>query len=547
MIFLQFHRPRPTVFLGLALFVLLTLFSFQQHVGLRSNDDYKAWASLGSWRKSRDHPLKTLHLQALQAHEQLLLKQSITLDHAVAEYQRRYRTDPPAGFDKWFDFAVARGVRIIDEFDTVVQQTKPFQRFTESICDLQDIDGSLLWDNRLTRLCFKNGAAQLTGYAESWYNEALNHMVAPFAHLVPDVCVLVNTYDEPRVILPHSRIENLKESATSAQACTSPTFLDLSHQLVWPELVLPCDVNSPARGGRAKINEEASQIQFVQDMDEETDLCLYNESIHHGLALSPANLKFTHTPLPILSPSKLSTFQDILFPDVWRFSHMEQMVFQEEEDRVPDTRSWDEKSSKVYWRGSTTGGYASDKRWTKFHRHEMVCLLQSDSAVEILESRGKEWHPTKSTMSRFHNSLDVRFSSVFQCENPICDEQRKEFEVAEREPLTTAWNHRYVLDMDGNGLSGRLYDLLASNSAVMRRFMMREWHDERLKPWLHYIPISNDLGDMGEILHYFLGKEGLEIGAEIAKQSRQWAGEALRMEDMQVYLFRVLLELGRRQ
>ena len=48
-----------------------------------------------------------------------------------------------------------------------------------------------------------------------------------------------------------------------------------------------------------------------------------------------------------------------------------------------------------------------------------------------------------------------------------------------------ALRSRPVFDMDGNGISGRrCYKLLASRSTPLKQTILREWHDDRLVPWL---------------------------------------------------------------
>jgi hypothetical protein len=109
-----------------------------------------------------------------------------------------------------------------------------------------------------------------------------------------------------------------------------------------------------------------------------------------------------------------------------------------------------------------------------------------------------------------------------------------------------AWHNKIVLDIDGNGISGRLYGLLRSTSAVMRQSIFREWHDERLVPWLHYIPLSMDMSELAEITRFLLEDDaGMNIMKLIADAGREWSKKVLRKEDMQIYMFRLLLEMAR--
>src|SRR5688572_27787141 len=99
-----------------------------------------------------------------------------------------------------------------------------------------------------------------------------------------------------------------------------------------------------------------------------------------------------------------------------------------------------------------------------------------------------------------------------------------------------------AFDIDGNGLSGRLYPLLRSNSAVFRQAIFREWHDQRIFPWLHYIPMGLDLTDLRELMEFFLG-DGEALLEKVAEEGRTVAESVLRREDMRIYMYRLLIEM----
>lgn len=76
--------------------------------------------------------------------------------------------------------------------------------------------------------------------------------------------------------------------------------------------------------------------------------------------------------------------------------------------------------------------------------------------------------------------------------------------------------------------------------------MLREWHDERLWPWVHYIPVSLGMEEVPEVVRYFTSsKEGRERAGSIARNGKEWFGRAFREVDLGVWVWRVLLEVGR--
>jgi hypothetical protein len=107
------------------------------------------------------------------------------------------------------------------------------------------------------------------------------------------------------------------------------------------------------------------------------------------------------------------------------------------------------------------------------------------------------------------------------------------FRFGEFEDDNAAFRYRFVFDLDGNSFSGRFYGFLASHSVVLKQTLFREWHDERLFPWVHYVPISLGLGELPEVMRYLvLTDSGAKTAKEIAEGGRTWKLRALRMVDM---------------
>lgn len=144
----------------------------------------------------------------------------------------------------------------------------------------------------------------------------------------------------------------------------------------------------------------------------------------------------------------------------------------------------------------------------------------------------------------FADYINAKFSSFTQCDEADCLAQEEFFgKPVPYAGFQETWQYKYLLDMDGNSFSTRYYAFLRSRSAVIKQTLFREWHDDRLAPWVHYVPLSLDLKEGFEILRFLLDND--VSGKFIADKSRRWAKKAMRKEDMQVYFFRLLLEYGR--
>lgn len=103
-----------------AIFLILILFQIDRFIPL---NNVFTWSFL---QKSSSHPIPHLMARARIQYETLLSRQSSSLGKAVREYQRRYNRKPPKGFDEWYSFAKENNVKIIDEYDQLMEDLRPF-------------------------------------------------------------------------------------------------------------------------------------------------------------------------------------------------------------------------------------------------------------------------------------------------------------------------------------------------------------------------------------------------------------------------------------
>ena len=141
---------------------------------------------------------------------------------------------------------------------------------------------------------------------------------------------------------------------------------------------------------------------------------------------------------------------------------------------------------------------------------------------------------------------DVHFHAIRLCVWTECKAQMKYFSMVDRQPDEAQYRYQFVMDLDGNSYSGRFYSHLRSRSVSLKMTIFREWHDDRLYPWMHFVPVSLSMKELPEAMRFLAKTErGAEIAKEIADQGREWWGKLLRPEDFQVYFYRLLLELAR--
>ncbi|KAL4997289.1 hypothetical protein BDV10DRAFT_195192 [Aspergillus recurvatus] len=483
------------------------------------------------------HPITALIEDAEQQFNQLLERQSRTLGDAVQEYRRRYNMHPPPHFDKWFEFARSKGVELIDEYDTIYHTLLPFWALKPQTIRARARE-ALGYDNSLFGVLIRDGqvslAEGLDGERE-WQREATLGMLKTFVRYLPDMDLVFNAHDEPRVIVPSEDLQRLVAVAKDSvipnafqarslvkewsarpedlnkgdriEEVRTTRFNKISHQPAWTSSRISCPVDSPVRSLDENSPDDTTgyalgELGFIHNTTAFSDVCstpsLRNT---YGFFDRPNVFAVVHDLFPVFSQSKVSTFQDILYPSPWYWANKVPYVMQKD-------YGWEEKIGKLYWRGSTTGGFSKGGGWRRHHRQLMITNTNGlDKAKVLAKTDGEQWKAKEVDRSNYRDLFDVQFTSVGQCDRNDCAAQMEFFNITEPVEQQEAWSYKYLIDIDGNAFSGRYHAFLKSNSLACKVALFREWHDERLKPWVHYVPLSLKGDELVETVRYFSAEE----------------------------------------
>ncbi|XP_014559159.1 glycosyltransferase family 90 protein [Bipolaris victoriae FI3] len=511
----------------LVAFALWPVSSFVQHTPLSQD----IISLPGPSDNISHHPVELLVLKAQDGFRHLVDKQSKTLESAETEYRRRYSRPPPPGFAQWFAYAKSKNSILIDDFDMINEDLKPFwkiapQQLHESINHVSSFEHLAL------RKCgFTDG--RFHGQGGGWIVEDLGKLLQEVSQGIPNVEFAFDVVDEPRVIITEQMLDT--------GGVSKPEFYDAHHQPIWDRTTSVCA--HPSSPGKTSIIHDYG-LNLVQDWHQSKDVCSHPEfSLMHGFFSSPMTSLLTDAPIPVLSQAAPTSFGDIMYPSPWYTAKMDQGVYKDEDDPL-----WEQKARNLYWAGSTTGSYSWNGTWRHSHRQRFVELVQTlnqTSHMYLEESKPGQWTSYKAVED--HSDLfDVKLTAIIQCDDQDCEEQKKFFTLGEKEERSRQFHSQFVFDVDGNSFSGRFYTLLRSRSVVLKQTVLREWHDERLIPWVHFIPISLSMDELPEVMRYMTShEEGRRRAKEIADAGREWHGKFLRKEDFTIYLYRLMLELAR--
>ncbi|KAF2791010.1 glycosyltransferase family 90 protein [Melanomma pulvis-pyrius CBS 109.77] len=552
---------------------------------------------------TKGHPAQQLIGSAGIKFQKLLNRQSKSLGEAAQEYRRRNGVAPPPHFDKWYEFATRNNVQLIDEFDTITHSLLPFWGLKPSTIRTRVKNVLGHEDNAMVGIMVRDGDVVKIEGGQEWQQQATAGMMKDFVQYLPDMDLAFNIHDEPRVVVPNDELSILVAKAQdeiipAAMKTKSPRnsfssrppdtndgkrfeeakttrFNRFAHQQTWTHARLSCPISSQARYYEDNAADNlttyaAGPLNYIYNQTAFSDICNSPSlATSFGFFERPNAFSIIYELTPIFSQSKVSSFQDILYPSPWYW--FGKVGYDEDHDT-----SWENKTNSLYWRGSTTGGFSRNGGWRKHHRQHIVKRLNAHGNPKVLVNKGDENTPLYEVEEVDRNDInkmvDVKFSHIGQCDPGDCDAQKEFFDIVERVDGQDAWWFKHLLDMDGNAFSGRFYAFLRSKSLTYKMAIFREWHQEWLLPWVHYVPLSLIGDEHLDLVRWFggggqpvsgedgekdgkrkvdenKGGNGDSIGEkrarEIAERSSEWAGKVLRNVDFEAWFFRLLLEYGR--
>lgn len=540
------------------------------------------------------HPLKRHIYEArVEADRwQLLAATSKSLPVAVGSYKERHHgRDPPPKFDVWYKFAQDRRSPILDQFPQIEKDLLPFWAVPPS--KIREGVRRAAAEPDMAILQVQGGQPKHNLPPASAYKPVMDDLVAlvkEFAEHLPDMELAINLDERPRVLAPWDEVQRLTKTAirkrgnkllprTSHHLAEMPEAqpaVDRKHQAqetftsvraLREMTALTCPPGTKARAGShwdtrdfcTSCARPQSEGQYLRNWPLSQDVCHQSDLLRlHSFHMGSPALRPLQELLPVFSRAKTDSYSDILIP-LRRISE------------APDgsTEGFGMKWKKLFWRGKVDRLTTSHELVRGGHQERLVHSLNTPARSErtrlLLPDNNRfffEEVPTGALNDLL--PLDVAFSSYAPCKasagDSICAEMANEFrkKPEDVEPL----RNQYVMVVDtDDGPPRELLRTLRSSSVPFYASLFKEWYSERLTPWVHFVPIDLRFHALHSTLAYFVGipkqdgrkLNGREVemagrqedGKWIADQGRNWAAKALRKEDMEVYLFRLLLEWGR--
>ncbi|EST08127.1 Lipopolysaccharide-modifying protein [Kalmanozyma brasiliensis GHG001] len=479
--------------------------------------------------------------------DHLVSSQSKTYQQAHDRYVAQYHRTPPPGFDAWFAYAQQNNVTIIDDYGQLEADLLPLRRIPPHILRQRVTAATKLELSYMYTWTFANGNVTTTAPENIGMAREMRKLLEPILPYLPPFTVLQNWDDSQRNCGPRNGKEDVND----------PNVVKITTTGDRPDAKAHLMYGCP---------RSTATTSYVSSDRPSIDMCTQADDwmAKHGI-LHNRNACINAT-VPVLSLTKPSSFQDITTAS-WCYGNGNYRLTGPWVDKI----AYADKKPHLYWRGSNTGWNqdGNDLGWLN-HRHRLVMAARQmnrkaaslvslnasvtpDDAQRLsLPGMPQSFTPVQlDALSRLTSStFDINFNQVRPCsEKPnsttFCREWMELFPTVAGLPPTAAFGNKFVMDLDGNSMSCRFYRLLDSNSLVFKQTVYVEWHDDRLIPWLHYVPVSMGLEELPMLIDYFANHEqGKVLGEELAQASRLWAAQALRNIDLTVYAYRQMLELA---
>ncbi|PFH60284.1 hypothetical protein XA68_11167 [Ophiocordyceps unilateralis] len=592
------------LFLVLAVSLLLLWpLAYDGAVALRRQMQATKQVAAADAPTSNNHAIDELIHDANLRFASVLRKRSNSLAQATQRYIDRRGRRPPPGFQQWYEAAAQnKAVVVEDFFDRIYHDVAPLwameprllrrlARGQESVVRVRD--GKVVPNAQ---------AAEASHRYKQW-----QALVAEIATHLPDVDMPVNTMDESRVLVPWEKVDEYvseerrrRHIVDAGVAKTSFGRLDddddketnathwIKDQVTeyWHHYAATCPPDSPARNVSSPqplsspVSYPSRPVPaythrgFVHNFTASQDACLQPHlNGMHGTFIESISMSTSHELVPIFGESKLPRNNELLIPaavylDDGRLEYS---------GGAHHGGRWSRKKSALIWRGVSSGGRNKKDNWRRMHRNRFIQMLNG-SVVSALEHRDDQEASFRlmsdnddvySIQAQEQGRLgawvetwaDAGFVEAL-CEPPedvetvprpgdgaptrFCNWLRPMFPVSTSVSMKDMYDYKFLPDVDGNSFSGRFRALLRSTSLPLKATIYAEWHDDRLMPWVHFVPLDNSFMDLYAVMDYFLVRSGGDAKASrIAADGKTWAETVLRRQDMKLYVWRLLLEYGR--
>lgn len=216
-----------------------------------------------------------------------------------------------------------------------------------------------------------------------------------------------------------------------------------------------------------------------------------------------------------------------LFPDIYMIENQWQnIIFKIEE--ANNIYPWNKKKNKLFWRGSTTGRLYNLNNIDKLPRLNLV--IQSKLYPELINA----------SFSSYAQFSDDQSGRDLRAMLNILYPKDLEYVVEENH-----LDYKYLMSIDGNTCAWRRVPwTMLSNSVLAKQETSKiEWFYPAIKPYVHYIPINENLTNLLPQLEWMKNHD-MEL-EEISQNATNFVKNNLMPEHIDIHTVLILNEYSK--
>ncbi|KAH8169074.1 glycosyltransferase family 90 protein [Sarocladium implicatum] len=527
---------------------------------------------------------------------------------AIKVYQDRHDgRNPPPFFHEWYK--LAKETKVVDEFRQIDRDLAPFRKvpakyLRQRVTIMAEVPGV---ETIIIQEGGKVSHSDAGDDVKNQELEELVKIISNFAGYLPQMVIPINLSPMPRILPSWNEAQSTSradlssmvdfiQSRTSAKedepmdkSQSGNKIVQRSSEKSWSFTsardlqdmhLAACPPTSKSRTSpHWRISDfctvcarRHSKGPIMTTWEKSLEVCYQPDIYHlHGFFMTNPAIAPLHELLPLFSASKMDGFSDIILP-------LPSTIVSS-----PDVeKALDDRKNSLFWRGRPGEHALSSQALRGSHKLRLMHLVTNpdpseqvtmvlpfpDKADVPKEDSNKDRRKLKDEFGYEEVSaaeasralpFDVRLQQEGPCLGPMCALVQSIY-PQDDSSSAAAFGYRYILLTDeDNGPPRDVMGALRSGSVPFISTTFRTWYTERLLPWLHFVPIDTRFQALHTTLSYFAGTEGRPPlnGREtnmkeqskdakwIASQGRKWADAALGQKDLEVYMFRLLLEWGR--
>jgi hypothetical protein len=175
-----------------------------------------------------------------------------------------------------------------------------------------------------------------------------------------------------------------------------------------------------------------------------------------------------------------------MVPDLYYFLARGYEDFLPKDATLP---AWEGRNPQVIWRGSTTGATSRTDVHAIGFTAETLDLLPRYQLCRILQ--------------QLNDGADAGIVAIVQC--PDGDKEAVTARLAAERlaanfvPTRDMMHYKYLVEIDGNTSSWNFIQRLRLGCCILKvESPWVQWFSHRIEPWVHYVPVRADLGDLLE-------------------------------------------------